>query len=342
MSSAQISVRPYNGSLIGDDFRGTNTFLVSHMSSAQTGVFIDGDGTLGPGDTTSTFNGQTITFLASGTVRPGIPSLPLGASKPVLVFQAGTKIYFYFPEGEPNLLASVTMTIRGTDTPYEVIPPVCYAGGTRLMTDRGARAVETLRAGDRVIDDRGRAHAIRWVLRREIEMGNLPAHRTRSLVPVRIRRGALGPGLPARDLLVSQQHLVLIEHAAAALLFGTDRVLVPARALIGHGAELRPVARVSYHQVLLDRHAVLLAEGLPAESLRMGPAARDLLTEAQAAELAGIAPDLAGPEAALPAAESVLSMREGRLLLSAMAAMAPRRGGAAGESGKKIGMKIAA
>jgi len=46
--------------------------------------------------------------------------------------------------------------------------------------------------------------------------------------PVRIGRGALGPGRPARDLYVSPQHRIWLRSKIAARMFGTAEVLVPA------------------------------------------------------------------------------------------------------------------
>ena len=75
-------------------------------------------------------------------------------------------------------------------------------------------------------------------------------------MPVRISAGAFGPGRPARDLLLSPDHAVWL-----------DGALVPARLLI-NGAGVRQVERdrVTYWHVELDRHDVILAEGLPCES----------------------------------------------------------------------------
>lgn len=71
-----------------------------------------------------------------------------------------------------------------------------------------------------------------------------------------MRARAFGPGRPARDLWLSPDHAVLI-----------GDVLIPVKYLINASsiAQVR-VRAITYYHVELTQHAVLLAEGLPAES----------------------------------------------------------------------------
>ncbi len=130
--------------------------------------------------------------------------------------------------------------------------PACFVAGTRVLTDGGERAVETLAAGDTLRTAAGRLAPVRWVGRMTVD-----PRRDRDAAPVCITAGAFAPGVPCRDLLVSGDHAVLI-----------DGVLIPARALV-NGATIRRAAAtapVLYVHVELDRHDVLLAEGLAAET----------------------------------------------------------------------------
>ena len=96
---------------------------------------------------------------------------------------------------------------------------------------------------------------VKWVGHRRL---NLTAHPRPDLAaPVRIRRGAFGQDLPHRDLVLSPDHCVFV-----------DGRLIPAKLLINDMTivQERDTRAVTYYHVELDRHAVLLAEGLPAES----------------------------------------------------------------------------
>ena len=95
---------------------------------------------------------------------------------------------------------------------------VCFARGTRILTERGMIAVEDLRAGERAITFLGRSPVpkpIRWIGRRKMDAARHPAPEL--VWPVRIRKDAFGDNMPARDLLVSPQHAIFV-----------DGILVPA------------------------------------------------------------------------------------------------------------------
>ena len=90
-----------------------------------------------------------------------------------------------------------------------------------IDTDTGPRAVETLVPGDLIVSvDRG-AIPLRLSLYSDVTAAMLKRHP--ELRPIRISAGALGCGLPDRDLLVSPQHRILVrdadgrEYLAAAL-----------------------------------------------------------------------------------------------------------------------------
>jgi T5SS/PEP-CTERM-associated repeat protein len=147
------------------------------------------------------------------------------------------------------------LAFAGGITPAEAAQVQCFAAGTRIRCDRGEVAVEDVRAGDRAWSVLGQTYApVVWVGHRHVDCARHP--RPQAVWPVRVSAGALGPGIPARDAWLSPDHAVYI-----------DGVLVPVRHL-ANGGSIAQERRdsVTYYHVELDRHDVILAEGLPAES----------------------------------------------------------------------------
>jgi microcystin-dependent protein len=143
---------------------------------------------------------------------------------------------------------SDTITLTSTNI------PACFASGTRLTGASGPIVVEALRIGDLVLTVSGRLAPVRWLGHRAVALARHP--RPFDVMPVRVTAGAFGDGAPARDLVLSPDHAVFVEGR-----------LVPVRHLI-NGASIvqERRARVTYWHVELDRHDVILAEGMPCES----------------------------------------------------------------------------
>jgi hypothetical protein len=130
----------------------------------------------------------------------------------------------------------------------------CYLRGTKIRTPTGDTPIEDLCVGDAVLTASGAAQPVRWLGHRSIDCTRHP--NPTAVWPIRIQAGALGDGLPARDLWVSPGHSLAVEG-----------VLLPAHLLVNGACIVQvPRARVDYWHVELARHDILLAEGLPAES----------------------------------------------------------------------------
>ena len=101
--------------------------------------------------------------------------------------------------------------------------------------------------------------------------------------------------------------------------FGVAEVLALAIALAAAGlARMEPARARDYIHVLTHRHAVLIADGVQAESLLLGPMAEQALTEepgmeVDAALLRGLAVHF--PTSARRAALPLVTRREAALLL---------------------------
>lgn len=128
----------------------------------------------------------------------------------------------------------------------------CFAKGTRIATPKGAVAVEVLAIGDLVLTVDGRSVPVTWIGRQT------RAPRFQRLGLIRIAAGALGGGLPLRDLLVTADHALVIEG-----------LLVNAGALV-NGTTISEVRglpeRVTVYHIEAEAHDIILAEGTPAET----------------------------------------------------------------------------
>ncbi|WP_170762510.1 Hint domain-containing protein [Ruegeria lacuscaerulensis] len=184
-----------------------------------------------------------------------------------------------------TLTQNVTITIEG----------VCFTAGTLIETESGIRPIETLAVGDHICTADHGLQPIRW-----IESSALDPERLRdnpAMRPVRINAGSLGPNTPSRDLLVSQQHRILVRGPKVELLFGVPEALIAAKHLCtwpGIAVETSEMP-VEYLHILLDNHEILMAEGALAESLYLGEEALHTLSSEALQELAAIFPETATP-----------------------------------------------
>lgn len=189
----------------------------------------------------------------------------------------------------------------------------CFTAGTMIATPEGPRPVETLTVGDLVMTADHGPQVIRWIKARRVHRWALTA--AEKLRPVRIKAGALGAGVPEADLLVSQQHRMLVRSRIAERMFEEAEVLVAAKHLIGlPGIDLaEDVTEVTYLHFLCDRHEVVFANGAPTESLYAGPVAMKALGEAAVAEILALFPELGQMGSfGLTPARALIKGREGR------------------------------
>ncbi|MDX1822111.1 MAG: Hint domain-containing protein [Paracoccaceae bacterium] len=139
----------------------------------------------------------------------------------------------------------------------------CFAAGTPIRTPGGWRRVEDLAVGDLVETSSGPMPVL-WAGSRSLSQGDLEADP--ALRPVLVPAGVLGN---RAAVLLSPQHAVLVEDGQG------QSLLVRAKHLAAVGWRGVRVARgkrsVTYHHILLPRHAIVSADGMAAESLYPGP-----------------------------------------------------------------------
>jgi len=194
-----------------------------------------------------------------------------------------------------------------------IIP--CFTPGTAIATPKGERLVEELREGDKVITRDNGIQEIRWIGKRPLNWADMAANP--HLRPIRIARGALGNGLPERDMLVSPQHRFLVVNDRTQLFFDEHEVLVAAKHLLDHRKILSVDSiGVTYVHFMCDRHEVVLANGSWTETFQPGDMTLGGMGNAQRLELYELFPDLAtrsGREA-YASARKTLKRHEARLL----------------------------
>ena len=227
-----------------------------NLEAASSTLIIDG--TTMPGATVSGFvSGRTIDLTAI-TSSAGA-SAHLGSGN-LLSVTDGAQTYAL--QLDPTLnygAATFAVTASGGGVVLTTSEQACFLAGTLIETDAGAVPVETLRPGHGIRLADGGVLPMRWLGVSTVAARFVDPVRA---FPVRIRAGALGEGVPARDLLLSPGHAVLV-----------GGVLVHAGALVNGVSVLRETAvpeRFHYYHVELATHALLLAERLAAESYLEG------------------------------------------------------------------------
>ncbi len=187
----------------------------------------------------------------------------------------------------------------------------CFVADTLIYTPQGNRKVQEIKAGDQVMTDQG-ARQVTWVGQRRLNMLEAGEDAKR---PICIPAHAFGQGVPFQDVFVSPNHRVLLTGATCQMLFGTAQVFVAAKFLLGYlGVDYAPLGmRVQYHHLLLEDHAVLTANGMPAESLFHGAISAEGFEQDKEA---GAVYALAGFAQHRRAAHMVLKKHEARLLMS--------------------------
>jgi Ca2+-binding RTX toxin-like protein len=193
---------------------------------------------------------------------------------------------------------------------------ICFTPGSLIATPQGARLVEELAPGDRVITRDNGIQELAWTGSKTLTPHALA--RAPHLRPILIRAGALGNGLPEQDLMVSPNHRVLIGNAHMPLYFDESEVLVAAKHLTGlPGIDQVTRLGATYVHIMCERHEVVLSNGAWTESFQPGDYSLQGIGEAQRSEILELFPELATEGtvgSGFEAARRVLKKHEARLI----------------------------
>jgi hypothetical protein len=243
-------------------------------------------GSLAPGSETTVYSEFQFTLTAPGETT-------------IILYQMEIEGQFvgYLPS--TPMVPGVTYNYTGTNTvpgnsPLldDIVGAVCFTAGTSIETSQGPQLIEDVSKGDLIKTQDGLA-TVRWIGSRTYDTMTLSANP--KLQPVRIVAGAMGLGLPLRDLLVSRQHRMLVSSKIIERVCGASEALISAIKL----TELPgifvddSVEGVEYFHILFDRHEVIFAEGTPSESLYTGPETLKTLSHEAREEILTIFPELA-------------------------------------------------
>jgi len=200
-------------------------------------------------------NGNVIT---NGIINNGDGTITLATGVKSFTMTIPTFTDQVDPEANETVILSFGGAVSGTGTILNApaAAPVCFLPGTLIATPSGLRPVETLQPGDLVLTPEG-PEPVRFL--------GYSNHGQRTLraigrMPVAIQAGAFGELGPERHMYVSPSHALHLQGA-----------LVEAGALI-NGSSIRQLnewpseEQITYYSIELERHALVWANGLLAES----------------------------------------------------------------------------
>ena len=217
--------------------------------------------------TTAAENGSQFLILPNGTVETTVETFfTLDTAQKLVIGEVATALF-----GTHAAAAGATLDISFSDarldpnsnshfidavftTENTTVNP-CFAAGTRILTPEGEVAVETLQPGDLVLTQNGEEQPIIWAGQRRLNLATHP--NPASVRPIIIEAGALADHVPARRLILSPDHALLI-----------DGVLVPAKDLLNWSTvrQDQSLSEITYHHLELATHGIIFAENTPAET----------------------------------------------------------------------------
>lgn len=259
-------------------------------------------------DQTFSFAGEsavtdyTVEYLDYAQVNASGVEFELYAME-VFFADGSTKYYVMSKDDgfDPEIGDDLTVTTFSTftTTTYgEIGAAICFAAGTRILTDKGCVPVETIRAGVRVQTMDNGLKEVLWTGAKHLLARDLCA--APHLAPVLVRAGALGNNA---NLIVSPQHRLLLR--SPQIIDGQwSESLIKAKHLAMVRSDLawalRSARQVTYHHILLDMHEVIFANGAASESFLPGPMALKGISRADRRHLRRLFSDKTHQKSAWP------------------------------------------
>ncbi|MAM63804.1 Hint domain-containing protein [Maritimibacter sp. UBA3975] len=261
--------------------------------------------------------GQTIENEYAYVIRPVGSSDPADNITIYVLDEGGATPSIGFVSSQ-ELVAGQNYQVVGTSTdepstPYTEIF-ACFGPGTLIETPEGPRRVDDLRPGDKVVTLDDGAQPILWIGSREVQLEGVLNAQT----PLNFPKDSLAPGYPTTDLVLSPLHRVLVSSHKNDHVTGGEEVFAPARALAKRPGVryMRGRSSITYFSILLPRHAVLFANGVPSESFYPSPYSLSILKPSERLAILAHVPHLSADVAHSygPLARPDLTAPQGRRL----------------------------
>lgn len=173
-----------------------------------------------------------------------------------------------------------------------ILDPVpCFTAGSLIISESGLIPVEAVGEGMRIVTRDNGFQTVRWAGQRRILKRDL--NDRAPMAPIVFKAGALGNGMPERDMAVSPNHRMLITGGSVQTHFGETEAFVAARHLTHlPGVERAGSMPVTYVHLLFDSHEVVLADGAWSESFCPGGEGLKGFGEDQKKEVLTLFPEL--------------------------------------------------
>lgn len=229
--------------------RGSDVLSAGNSSTSDTFVLRDGDG--------------SDTILDFDPAEPDVLAFNMAEIQTYQDFQNrlsqdGNDTIVTYDNGQTTRLVDVDFLDIGPQNLSANAGAVCLHADTLVNTPNGWTPVQDLVAGDVVVTSDAGAERIVATCAQRMRFPN----RVDRGKPVLIKKGSFGPMRPIRDCIVSPQHRIALRAVSGAT------VLIAAAKLCGRPGVRRMYGRdkAQYHNILLARHVVISAEGLPVET----------------------------------------------------------------------------
>lgn len=157
----------------------------------------------------------------------------------------------------------------GAQQKFAQVACVSFTRGTHITMASGAQVpIEELQVGDRVLTRDEGPQQVRWI-------GQTTVRATGEFAPIVVSAGTLNN---SNDLIISPDHRLFVYQRTDQIGAGQSELLVKARHLVnGESVFVQSGGFVDYFQILFDRHHIIYAEGIAAESMLVDPRTRPAL-----------------------------------------------------------------